>query len=195
MSKDCMNIEGIGRSIIDLLVDQKMLNNFSDLYKLTEGNNRLTLHSLPGFGDKKIFEIEKQLKESKKKPLRRLLNALGMPGVGKKMSQEIDKAIKQKQTTEKRNKNSFSQIQKTMQDEEFLNNIYGVGQKIVIGIKDFWYNNKELLTQLHSQGLNFDSKNYSPKIATEGEWSGKHFGITGIFPLGRSDIIKTLEET
>jgi DNA ligase (NAD+) len=93
VSKNCMDIEGIGDSTVDLLVQQGILKDVSDIYKLLDPKVQFHIGKLPGFADKKIFEIVKQIEESKKKPLWRLLNGLGIPGVGKKTAIDLVKAI------------------------------------------------------------------------------------------------------
>jgi DNA ligase (NAD+) len=76
VSKNCMDIQGIGESIVDLLVDNNMIENIADIYKLSDITLQLKLVKFPGIGDKKVAEIVKGIEESKHKALRRLLNGL-----------------------------------------------------------------------------------------------------------------------
>jgi len=191
VSKNCLNMDGIWKSIIELLVDQKIIKDFSDLYKLKEPNTKLILRGLPGFGDKKLFEISKQLDASKQKSFRRLLNGLWIPGIWKKMAQEISKAIQEKEN--RKENDTFSELKKIIQDKDFLENIYGIWEKIIIWIQEFRKNNEKLLYKLYNLNLNFSSKKYNKKQKIKGKWSGKHFGITWSFPISRTDIIKILE--
>lgn len=46
-SKECMNIEGIGKSTIELCVDQGLLKNITDLYELSTDQRKIQLRSLP----------------------------------------------------------------------------------------------------------------------------------------------------
>jgi len=95
---------------------------------------------------------------------------------------------------ENQNKNhTFERLKNLIQNKEFLENIYGIGEKIIIWLQDFRKNNEELLIKLHSLWLNFSAQKYNKKTNVEGEWSNKHFCITGTFPIARPDIIKTLE--
>ncbi|MEI8008587.1 MAG: helix-hairpin-helix domain-containing protein [bacterium] len=76
VSKNCMDIQGIGESVVDLLVDNKIIETVADIYKLSETNIQIILTKFPGIGDKKVAEMGKGVEDSKHKALRRLLNGL-----------------------------------------------------------------------------------------------------------------------
>ena len=88
-----MDIQGIGESVVDLLVENKIIATIADIYKLSDITIQMKLLKFPGFGDKKVAEIAKGVEESKHKALRRLLNGLGIPHVGKKMAQDLTNAM------------------------------------------------------------------------------------------------------
>jgi DNA ligase (NAD+) len=69
-----MDIQGIGESVVDLLVENKIIETVADIYKLSDTKIQIQLLKFPGFGDKKVSEIAKGVEESKHKALRRLLN-------------------------------------------------------------------------------------------------------------------------
>lgn len=100
-----------------------------------------------------------QIEESKKKPLRRLLNGLGISHVGKKTAQDLVRAVA-KRANHGTNLEDLTQI---MTDEEFLVGIYGIGEKSVESIKDFFSDKdkKKLLHRLETSGVNFDSSKYA----------------------------------
>ena len=77
----------------NILVENNIIENVADIYKLTDQNIQITLRKFPGIGEKKVTEIIKGIEESKHKALRRLLNGLGIPHVGKKMAQDLSEAI------------------------------------------------------------------------------------------------------
>lgn len=81
-SRAAMNIEGLGESIIELLVDRKMVLSFSDIYNLKKED----LLTLPLFKDKKAENLLKEIEESKKRNLDKLIFALGIRHVGEKLS-------------------------------------------------------------------------------------------------------------
>jgi len=74
VSKDCMDIEWIWESIVEILVNHNIVKNIADLYKLLDFETERIVRRFPWFADKKITEIQKQLQESKNKEFRRLLN-------------------------------------------------------------------------------------------------------------------------
>ena len=74
VSKNCMDIQGIGESVVDVLVDNKIIETVADIYKLSDTNIQITLRKFPGIGDKKVAEMAKGVEESKHKALRRLIN-------------------------------------------------------------------------------------------------------------------------
>jgi DNA ligase (NAD+) len=76
VSKNCMDIQGIGEGIIDVLVDRGVFHNVADIYKLEHSELRILLRKFPGFGDKRIYDLMKQVKLSKHQPLWRIINAL-----------------------------------------------------------------------------------------------------------------------
>ena len=57
VGKQCMNIDGVGESIIDVLVDQKIVNTLPDVYKVLDNEVQQQLKRLPGFGDKKVTHM------------------------------------------------------------------------------------------------------------------------------------------
>ena len=71
--------------MVEVLVQQGILRSVSDIYALEKIENQILLRKFP----KKIAELAGQLELSKRKPLWRLLNALGIPNVGKKIAQDL----------------------------------------------------------------------------------------------------------
>lgn len=186
-SKDCMDIEWIWDNIIDILVDQNIVKNFADLYKITDPNIKLKIQWIPGFWSKKLFEISEQLKTSKNKPLRRLFNALGIPWVWKKIAQEISKALINE------NIKNYKQLKQKLSDRSFLENIYWIWEKIIDGIIDYLDINNNILENLESLGLNFSAQNHKQKNENNNKYNKKHFAITWSFPITRDQIIDSFE--
>ena len=189
VSKNALNIEGIWESIIDILVDQRIIKNFADLYKLTEQQTKFRLSSLPGFWDKKISEISKQLEASKKQSLRRLINALGIPGIWKKIAKTLaEELIKESKKTNTKNNLKF--IKKKINQENFLKSIYGIWEKIIDWIINYFQINNKNLEELEKMWLNFSKNNN-----WNNSWilSKQHFTITWSFPFSREKIIQILE--
>jgi len=79
-SRVAMDIEGLGESVIELLVNRRMLKSLIDIYKLKKKD----LLSLPLFKDKKAINLISAIEKSKKRPLSKFLYGLGIRHVGEK---------------------------------------------------------------------------------------------------------------
>lgn len=84
-SRGAMDIEGMGDAVVEELVDREFVTNFPDLYNL----NFFHLLSLENFKEKKSQNLLDGLEESKKRPLSRLLFALGITFVGAKTAEVL----------------------------------------------------------------------------------------------------------
>lgn len=81
-SRDAMNIEGLGEAVVQQLLEKKMVKDFADVYSLKKED----FLKLELFGDKRAENLLQQIENSKKRPLSRLLIALGIRHVGEKMA-------------------------------------------------------------------------------------------------------------
>jgi len=182
VSKNCMDILGIGESIVDLLVDNKIIENIADIYKLTESPIQVQLLKFPWIADKKVAEIAKGVEESKHKAFRRLLNGLWIPHVGKKMAQDI---------VEQLSEEDFIQ---QLTNAEFMISIYGIGEKTVESTTTFFHDkhNLHLLQQLRDYGVNLDPKKYNDVLKKD-DAKGS-FSITWSFDLPREKIAEYFQQ-
>lgn len=182
VSKNCMDIQGIGESIVDILVDNKIIENIADIYKLTQQNIQIQLRKFPWFGDKKVAEMVKWIEESKQKALRRLINGLGIPHVGKKLAQDITQQL------------SEENIIVQLMNEEFLLSIYGIGEKTIENMNIFFHtqDNLNCIKQLQDYWVNMDPKKYTEHIkADEVKWT---FSITWTFSISREKIAEYFQK-
>lgn len=190
VSKNCMDIQGIGESMVDILVDNAIVKTVADIYKLEEKNIQIHLMKFPWIGDKKVAEIAKGVEESKHKAVWRLLNGLGIPHVGKKMAQDISETI---QSSESRIQNEWEMVD-VLTNKEFLESIYWIGEKTVESITKFFStkHNLRVLEQLEDYGVNFDPKKYSDLLRAE-EAKGS-FSITWSFDIPREKIAEIMQQ-
>ena len=199
VSKQCMDIDGIWESIIDVLVDQKIVSSFSDLYKLVDFNYQILLNKFPWFADKKISEIVNQLNESKFKPLRRILNALWISHVWKKTAVMVNEALIANYSLRDNESSPLEFLIKNMIDKEFLSNIFWIWEKTVDFIVQYFLNknNLDIIYRLDEFGINFDPiKYYKDKenlwiFEWLNNWS---FSITWSFPVSRESIIESMQK-
>ncbi len=199
VSKNAMNIEGIGESIAKILVEQKIVTNIFDIYKLLEPETLFIVRRFPWFAEKKISEIQKQLNKSKNIPLWRLINALWIGGIGKKIAQDIQNYLENLPDYE----NTWEYIAKQLQDRELVANIYGIGEKIIDNIVDFFQTQAEMLTKITELKFEFTD----PPLTRKAVWNkggnggiwipwkpseNFSFSITWTFPISRPQITEKL---
>ncbi len=87
VSKNCLNIDGLGKKIIELLMKNNLINNFSDLYYL----NKNDLASLEGLGEKSALNIINSINNSKVCYMSQFINGLGIRHVGENAAKLLDK--------------------------------------------------------------------------------------------------------
>ncbi len=190
VSRDCMDIDGLGEQIIELLVDQWIINTFADLYKLTWLQYRPILNALPGFKSKKIENLLASLETSKTTKLWRVLNAIGIRQVGTKTAKLIIEHIPEHNNFESLWLETLVQY---LTDSNFLSQIHGIWDKTIqSSIK--WFgddDNISLLQQLADAWVQFDNYETNKRSGT-GPLSWVRFAITGSFQLPRSNLSQQL---
>lgn len=84
-SKNCMNIDGLGNKIVELLVNKGKIKDILDLYSLRYED----LEGLESFKEKKINNLLESINQTKKSELHRLINALGIEHIGEVASKQL----------------------------------------------------------------------------------------------------------
>ncbi|MEA2050214.1 MAG: NAD-dependent DNA ligase LigA [Campylobacterota bacterium] len=84
-SKNCMNIDGLGIKIVELLVKKEKIKDVLDLYSLKASD----LEGLESFKEKKINNLLNAIENTKNIPLHRLINSLGIEHIGEVASKQI----------------------------------------------------------------------------------------------------------
>ena len=84
-SKNCLNIDGLGIKIVELLVRQEKIFDVLDLYKLKYED----LEGLESFKEKKINNLLSAIQDTKHKELYKVVNALGIEHIGEVASRQI----------------------------------------------------------------------------------------------------------
>lgn len=80
VGRDQMDIEGFGPETVAFLMRKHLISDIPDIYRVDYED----LVGEPGFGEKKAFALKRAVEESKKRPFRTVLVALGIPDFGKK---------------------------------------------------------------------------------------------------------------
>ena len=159
-SKDAMDIDNVGPSLIQQLYDKKFISNPVDLYRLTMQD----LMQLDLVKEKSAMNIYTSIQESKTKPLNRLLTALAISHVGKETADILSGEFA-----------TLDDIKNA--DVERLANIEGIGGIIAQSIYDFFREerNVKMIEELKELGVNPVSK-VKPK---SDKLAGKTFVLTG----------------
>lgn len=177
VSRDAMNIDGCGPSVINALLDAGLVRDAADLYSLRKDD----LLKLERMGEKSADNLLAALAESKKNELDKLLFALGIRHVGAKVARIL--------TTE------FGSMEKLQQAQpEELAQIRDIGDKIAESVVT-WLNvpaNIDLVERLAAAGL---TMTFTPPASQEDNpFFGKTLVFTGTMPtLGRAEA-KTMAQ-
>jgi DNA ligase (NAD+) len=177
--RDAMNIEGLGEKIINMFVDKGFISDYADIYNLKDHYNALI--SIEGLGEKSVNNILLSVQESKKRPLKNLIYALGIRHVGIHISEILA--------------NKFTSLDEIKEAVQKGLNIPEIGPVIEKSIKDFFENpeNIHLLEKMKKSGVNI--KQEKKQQITTTIFSGKRFVITGALKnFSRSEIIEFLKQ-
>ena len=159
-SKNCVEIEGLGEGIINILFENKLVSSITDLYNLTYKE----LINLEGFQDKSANNLLDSISISKKVTPEKLLHGLGIPHVGSEISELLLL--------------NFRNINKIFDSsEDDILEIDGIGPKIYESLKDWIQKekNKILLENLENIGFEFNSQN----TLIEGKLNSLNICVTG----------------
>lgn len=170
VSRDAMNIEGLGEKVISQLFAEKLINDVADIYKLT----REQLIALERMGEKSVTNLLKAIEVSKGNSLEKLLFGLGIRHVGAKAAKTLAQ--------------SFDTMEKLAgAKKEDLLAINEIGDKMADSIVAFFEQEEaeELLRELISVGVNMEYKGAKPVSAEESNsiFAGKTVVLTGKLEL------------
>ena len=178
VSRDTMNIEGLGERIIEDFYNMKFINSISDIYKLYE--HKEDLIELEGFGKKSVNNLLSSIEHSKENSLEKVLFALGIRHVGKKTAKVLAKKYK-----------NIDNLINASLDE--LTNINDIGEIIAKSIRKYLDNkdNIKLINELKEVGLNFSYN----EGETNDKLDGMTFVLTGTLEkYKREELTKLLED-
>jgi DNA ligase (NAD+) len=192
-SRSAMNIEGLGASLVDQLLAQNLVRDFSDLYRLdVETLENLVVtpkeprseRSVPrklGKVGRNVFE---QLERSRKNDLSRLLYALGIRHVGEKAG-----------VTLARHMRSMPAILDA--SVEALEEIPEIGPVLAQAIRAFADepHNRALVDRLRDAGVNMTTSLPEPAVELVGALAGKTVVLTGtLASMTREEATEALEK-
>lgn len=192
ISRKAMNIESLGEGKVEVLFDNNLIKDYSDLYDLTyeklfgiektimvDEINDITRKV--SFKEKTANNIIEAIEKSKSVPFARVLFALGIKYVGETTAKLIAKSM-----------GSIDNIINATVEE--LTEIEEVGEKIALSIKDFFADerNIHIINRLKDAGLQFEQEK---KVASGDQvLSGMNIVVSGVFSTMSRDEIKQLIE-
>lgn len=177
VSRDCMDISGMGDAIVETLIDKNLLKDITDIYTLKFED----FYSLEGFKEKSSRNLIESIEKSKENSLDKLLFGLGIRHIGKKASKILAE--------------NFDDIYKLAEASvEELNSLEDFGAIMAESVYSFFKKPQtiEIIKKLDKLGVNLKGNKLSKKSEL---LLGKTICITGSFDnYSRDDIVKMIEE-
>jgi DNA ligase (NAD+) len=177
ISRKAMNIDGLGEETIDLLYNNRLIRNFSDLYDLKEEQ----LSPLERLGEKSARNIIQSIRKSIGTPYHRVLFALGIRHVGETVAKTIA--------------SQFRSIDDLINaSEEQITEVYEIGPKIASSIKNYFADkeNIEIIKKLKIKGLKLSME--EKETRTGNILKGKSIVVSGVFKKHSRDEYKEIIE-
>ena len=192
-SRSAMNVEGLGASLVDQLIEQGLVHDFADLYRLTAGqlenlvvtpkeprSERAVPRKLGKVGRNVIEQIER----SKQNDLSRLVYGLGIRHVGEKAAATLSRYLR-----------TLPAILDA--PLEALQAIPEIGPVLAASVRSFGDepHNRALVQRLQDAGVNLASQQPPVDVAAPGPLTGKTFVLTGTLPtVSREEATRMIEE-
>ena len=170
-----MDIDHLGESLVEQLVDKGLVKDVADLYAL----DLPTLTNLERMGKKSAENVLGSIEASKKRTLDRLLCGLGIPQIG----QVAAKQLAEEAHTLERLRSWDDATLRTHVAE-----IRGFGPKMVDSVAEFFSDPEEqkLLEKLANLGVSVEQPR--AEVAKEGPLTGTSFCVTGVLSQKREDV-------
>ncbi|BAY41110.1 DNA ligase [Nostoc sp. NIES-2111] len=178
VSRDALDIKGVGEKLVHQLVDKGLVHSVADLYDLAAQQ----LLALERMGEKSAQKLIEAIAQSKNQPWSRVLYGLGIRHVGSVNAQLLTEKYR-----------SVEQLSTAKQSE--IAGIYGIGAEIAQSVYQ-WFRinaNQNLIERLQGAGLQFtNTEEISDVDHANLRLAGKTFVITGTLPTLKRDEAKAL---
>lgn len=182
VSRDAMNIVGLGKEIINVLVDEGYIDSIESIYLLSLHKDKLI--NIDGFGEKKVDNLLKSIRKSKGAELYRFIYGLGIREVGLSTAKSLAKTYKH-----------LDYLIQASHDINELQKIPDIGSVVAQNIHDF-FNNPNTLDAIDDLMLNIIlSPVEDNNVANPDALKGLTFVITGTLKEKRNyykDIVESL---
>ena len=147
ISKEALNIDGLGKKVIEKFWELNLIKRPQDIFKLDYSQ----ILKLDGWGSLSVNNLKTSIENSKKVSLQRFIYSIGIRHIGLENAKLISDNVK--------NISSFLEIIKNNKFNKFIN-IDGIGETQINSLKNFFSNNKnvDILIELKNV-LNIESQN------------------------------------
>ncbi|KPU45940.1 DNA ligase [Oxobacter pfennigii] len=178
VSRDAMNIDGMGPQIIALLLDNGLIHDAADIYYLKFED----MVNLERMGEKSVTNLLNSIDKTRENDLERLINALGIRYVGQKAGKNLAKHF-----------GSMDNLMTASKEELLM--VEEIGTKMAETIYDFFINdrNRQFIEKLKAAGVNMASKasaSDKPQV-----FAGLTFVLTGtLSKFKREEASRIIEE-
>ena len=177
VSRNAMNIEGLGDKLLDQLLRENLIEDYTSLYALRKND----LARLEGWGEKSAENVVAEVSKSKKRTLGHLLFALGIRFVGARVGRLLA--------------DHFGHLDKLMEaNEETLIAVDEVGPKVAASVLRFFgdEHNRRRIEALRTAGVSFEQP--QAEVAEDSPWTGKTVVLTGtLHQMTRNEAKARLE--
>ncbi len=174
-SRDAMDIEGLGDSVLSVLVEKKMIKTAADIYKLDFEE----VASIERMGKKSADNLKAAIEKSKENDLSKLIFALGIHHIGQKAAKLLSARF-----------GSMDNIIEA--DVSNIASIDGFGEIMAQSVKDFFSleKSRELIAHLKECGVNMNNK----ESVVDKRFEGMTFVLTGtLSSFTRAEAGKIIE--
>ena len=177
VSREAMDIDGLGEVIIEQLMDKKLISNIADIYALKPED----IATLKKNGQKFTENLVNSIENSKNNELYRLITAFGIKHVGTKAAKILAKKFK-----------TLDKLAKT--DFDTLSEIPDIGPAVANSIIEFFSQNqtKDLIKRLKKYGVNMEE---ATEEAIDNRFEGLTFVLTGTLEtMTRNEAAEIIEK-
>jgi DNA ligase (NAD+) len=181
VSKEAMNIEGFGESLVKKFWELEWLMNISDIYNLDYEK----IQTLEGFKEKSTENLKNSIETAKSNPIWRLLHSLSIKHIGKKASKLLAQKIDNIWDLKNWKEENFTEIKDIGAS---------VAQSIMI-----WFSNEKnisILQKLEASGVNFSQTDEDKpvQVSENSVFSGKTILFTGTLKLMNRKVAQEMAE-
>ncbi|MEQ8821723.1 MAG: NAD-dependent DNA ligase LigA [Sumerlaeia bacterium] len=181
-SRNAMDVDGLGEKVVDQLVTEGLASDVADLY----GLQLHQLTALERMGEKSAQNLLDAIDETRTRPLRNFLFALGIPFVGESGGRDLAAAF-----------GTLDRLLAATREE--LEAVEGIGGKTAESVRDFFTRpeNQDLVRKLREAGVEPppDQTAAEREAHRDADFEGKKFVLTGsLESMTRNDAKKEIEK-